>query len=139
MIETFHIHASRIQFILLASGYCMIGLLAWAYIDGWILRSCCSGLCALLILSEFLQYRDQKDLQLRLNLNENSITIKQGGQSYIYRKNKVYPARWFAILRLVGKPNNRTLFLNSDRFKSVLDYQAIRYSLIQMERSTDVA
>ena len=139
MIETFEIHTSRTQLVLMVLVYCAIGLTALTYIDGWILQSSCVGLCVLWGLSEYRYQRVQESIQLRLNPDESSITLKQGRQPYIYRKNKVYPTRWFAILRLVGKPKNRTLILNSDRFKSVQDYQSIRFSLVQMERMADVA
>ena len=139
MIETFEIHTSRTQIVLLALGYCVIGLSALVYIDDLILQISCSGLCVLLGLSECRHLRSQETIQLRLNPDQGSITLKQGGQPYFYHKNKVHPTRWFAILRLIGEPKSRTLFLISGRFKSLQDYQAIRYSLIQMERMADVA
>ncbi len=139
MTETFEIHASRTQWLLLAFGYSLIGLCALIYIDDLILQIGSSGLSVLLGLSECNRLRSQETIQLCLDPNKGSITLKQGGQPYFYRKNKVYPTRWFVILRLVDVPKSRTLFLISDRFKSLQDYQAIRYSLIKMERMADVA
>ena len=139
MTETFEITSSRTQLVLLMLGYCAIGLAALIYIDDLILKSCCSFLCVLLGLSECSRLRSQEAIQLELNPKENTICLKQNGQPYFYRKNKVYPTRWFAILRLIGEPKSRTLFLNSDRFKSVQNYQAIHYSLVQMERLSNAA
>ena len=139
MIETFEINTSRTQLVLLALGYCAIGLAALIYIDDLMLKSCCSLLCVLLGLSECSRLRSQETIQLELNSNESTICLKQNGQPYFYRKNKVYPTRWFAILRLVGEPKSRTIFLNPDRFKSVQNYQALRYSLVQMERLSNAA
>jgi hypothetical protein len=139
MTETFEINTSRTQLVLLTLGYCVIGLVALIYIDDLIFKSGCSLLCVLLGLSECSRLRSQEAIQLELNSNESTICLKQNGQPYFYHKNKVYPTRWFAILRLVGEPKIRTLFLNSDRFKSVQNYQAIRYSLVQMERMSNVA
>ena len=139
MIETFEIHASRVQLILLACCYCIASLVIFTYVDDVIIQVSGTILCVLLGLSECDRLRNEKIIQLRLNPADNSIVLEQGGQPYFFGKNKVYRTRWFAILRLVGKAENRTLFLNSDRFKTVQHYQAIRYSLLQMEPVVNVA
>ena len=139
MTETFEIHASRIQIILLAIAYNTAALIAVTHIGDLIPKMGCAMLCVLLGLSECQRLYRQQAIQLRLCPVDRSITLEQGGQSYFYCKYKVYPTRWFAILRLIDEPQSRTLFLNSDRFQSVQNYRAIRYSLIQMERAADVA
>lgn len=139
MTETFKIHASRIQAFMLLVVYCVVALINFIYIGDLIPKIASTMLCALLCLSEYQRLQNQQVIQLWLNPADHSITLEKSGQSYFYRKYKVYPTRWFAILRLIDKTESRTLFLNSDRFHSVQNYRAMRFSLIQMERVSDVA
>ena len=139
MTETFEIQASRMQIILLAIAYTVAAVIAAIYIADLIPKIGTSMLCFLLGLSECQRLHRQQTILLQLIPADHSIMLKQGGQSYFYHKYKVYPARWFAILRLIDESQSRTLFLNSDRFQSVQDYRVMRYSLIQMERVTDAA
>jgi len=77
----------------------------------------------------------QEIIKLRLDPGDKSIEFRQGEQPYFYSKYKVHQTRWFAILKLVEADKSRTLILNSDCFKSLQDYQQLRYRLRKMEQA----
>ncbi len=92
-------------------------------------------------VSALIEYRrliQQGIIRLRVNTQRSSIEIQQAGQPYSYTKYKVYQTRWFAILKLIDRQNNRTLILNSDCFESTDCYRRCRYDLRRLEGS-DVA
>lgn len=91
-------------------------------------------LVALLLLREYRALDRAPEVLLKLRYEDNSILLEQGGQTYFFGKYKVYPTRWFAILRLVDQRRDRILFLNPNRFRSVLEYQNLRYQLGRQER-----
>ena len=54
-------------------------------------------------------------------------------QSQFSAKNKVYPTRWFAILKLCYRHKNEIVMLLPDRFESLREYQDCRYILINRD------
>lgn len=97
----------------------------------------CTALAAL-ALSAFIDYRRlirHEIIRVRVDRRQARIEIQQGGQSYFYTKYKVYQTRWFAILKLIDEPNNRTLILNSDCFPSTESYRQLRFDLQRLEGS----
>ena len=94
-------------------------------------------LLALLLLLTILEIRllaRQQSLRLCLDSKRNRVQLEQGDKPQIYDKYKVYTTRWFAILHLLDSRNNRSLLLNSDRFKSSETYQDFRFYILRMAR-----
>jgi len=88
---------------------------------------------ALCAYSGHRQLIRQDIIRLRVDPVRKMIELQQGGQPYFYFKYKVYQTRWFAILRLVDQPTDRTLILNSDCCQSVACYRRLRFDLRQLE------
>ena len=100
------------QKLLLVSGLLLIGLLGWREVG---------------------RLRQAAIIELGLNLDTGRIRIVERGQTYFYNKYKVYPSRWFAILKLVNQRQSRTLILHPECFENLNDYRRLRYCLRQTE------
>ena len=139
MMKLFRIRPSRSQFQIISLAYFLIAASGIAYVpDLWI--GCLIALLSMLLwITEFRIRASREKLWMRLDLNRHSIRIEDCEQSYFYLKYKVYPARWFVILVLIGTSKNRTLVLNSDRFSSVKKYNQMRYCLAHMRSESNVA
>ena len=87
----------------------------------------------LLGIHNFHRLMSAPDLQMRLYPARGRMVLESRGQTHFYDKYKVYPARWFAILKLIDTGNNRTLFLNPARFESDSDWRGFRRELSRME------
>ena len=87
----------------------------------------------LLGLQNYWRLTRAPDLQLQLFPARGQLALEARGQTQIYDKYKVYPARWFAILKLIDTGNNRTLLLNPARFESDSDWRGFRRELSRME------
>lgn len=134
MNEQFEIKASAEQSIFIYFLYCLGLIAALIFVSSTLSLLLVLGLLLLAALYDFKHRHEQQPLSLRFNSRRNLIELEQGGQPQIYNKYKVYTTRWFAILRLSGKRKQRSLLLNSDRFKSVEAYQDFRFKLKSMEQ-----
>lgn len=132
MRQCFDIQASAAQsiFIYLLSALCFVGVII--VIESIWFLILLLALLLLLTLQETRRLASQESLRLCLDDRQNTIRLEQGGQPQIYEKYKVYTTRWFAILHLFDKPDNRSLLLNSDRFKSIEVYQDFRFGILRM-------
>ncbi len=129
MREYYELHPSPSQFAILLIAHAIVGLAAWAYLEpGWE-TSASVMLAGLLALRESRQFLGQGIVNLDVDGPDSPVAIEQDGQPYIYVKYKVYATRWFAILKLIDKGNNRTVILNPDRFESKQSYQRLRHAL----------
>lgn len=137
MRQCFDIQASAAQsvFIYLLSALCFVGVIL--VIDSIWMLILFLALLLLLTLRETRRLANQESLRLCLDERRKTIQLEQGGQPQIYKKYKVYTTRWFAILHLFDKPDNRSLLLNSDRFKSSEVYQDFRFGILRMAQQQD--
>ena len=105
--------------------YCSATLLKWSSL---------AALC-LLGFSEYRHLIRHGIIRLRIVPRHPAIELERLGQSYFYRKYKVYQTRWFAILKLTDHHNSRTLILIPDSFKSLHSYRRLRQQIRQLEHS----
>ena len=135
-MQNYHqIGTSRSQQVVQLFVHLLAAIAIYFYLTPTFLK--CSALAAL-ALSAFIDYRRlirHEIIRVRVDRGQARIEIQQGGQSYFYTKYKVYQTRWFAILRLIDEPNNRTLILNSDSFPSTESYRQLRFDLQRLEGS----
>ncbi len=134
MREYIKLHPSPSQFAILLIAHSMVGLAIWAYLEpGW-MTSTSVVLVGLLALRESRQFLEREIINLEIDGPDSPVAVEQRGQSHFYVKYKVYATRWFAILKLIDKGNNRTVILNPDRFESKQSYQRLRHALRGGER-----
>ena len=129
----FEIRPSTSQLVLLLAGHALIAVAIGFHVEPLLLKLGGIVLLCLLALRESRQLIDQGSAALNFDLSEPSIELRLQGQPYFYRKYKVYANRWFAILKLIDKPNCRTLILNPDRFTSIQSYRQLRRTLRRLE------
>jgi hypothetical protein len=126
---------SKSQFIVLLLAYFTATAMSLFYLSlPWLKWSCIGGLA----ISAHLEYRhliQNGKLRLRLVPQRQMVELMLAQQPYIFRKNKVYETRWFAILRLTDSQMNRTLILNSDCFESLECYRQCRFELRRLDNS----
>ncbi len=134
-MHEFRLGESRLQRAAVLSLYALAALVVAGYFEASSLKFASLGLLALLALRESRRIRQARDLKLALNMQAKTIRLEQAGQPYFFRKYKVYPTRWFAILSLIDQRNHRTLCLDPHRFQSPASYRHCRYLLRHMERS----
>ena len=94
---------------------------------------CAALLVWLLGIQNFRRLMRAPDQQISLFPARGQLALEARGQTHFYDKYKVYPARWFAILKLIDTGNNRTLFLNPARFESDSAWRGFRRDLSSME------
>ncbi|MDH3220169.1 MAG: hypothetical protein OEO19_11615 [Gammaproteobacteria bacterium] len=136
MQKYFDIRPSTAQLVLLLLGHGLAGLVMAIYIEPAPMTLAAVALTGLLALRESRVLMRQGYARLKPDPRGESIEFEQAGQPYFYYKYKVYATRWFAILRLIDKHQNRTLILNPDRFESIQSYRQLRYVLLSMERAS---
>ena len=134
MQEIYRIHPSNSQLGLTLGAHVVVGLALAAYVTPPWLMLASLALVGLLALRETREQLRSGVVRLKLNPGAAVIELEQGGQPYFYGKYKVYATRWFAILKLLSKYENRTLILNPDRFDSIQSYRHLRFALCQMEQ-----
>ncbi|MCP4768913.1 MAG: hypothetical protein GY875_21960 [Gammaproteobacteria bacterium] len=100
------------------------GLLKWSSL---------AALC-LYATSEHRRLIQHGIIRLRVNPGSATIEFEQRGQTYFFRKYKVYESRWFAILKLIDSQQNRTLILIPDSFSSLQSYRRLRHQIRRLER-----
>lgn len=135
MQEYFEIYPSRQQLRLLFGAHLALALLLAVYIEPLAFKLCAVGLVSLLGWREFRLGATRERLVLHCDPRVAAIALQRDGQPYFFCKYKVYETRWFAILKLDDKTENRALILNPERFDSEQSYRRLRYLLAQMERS----
>ena len=133
MHEYYEIRPSKTQLVFLLVSHALLALAIIFYLQPGLLKLSGLALMLLLAIRESRCLIRQEIIKLRLDPVGASIELEQGGQPYFYSKNKVYQARWFAILKLINEQQSRTLILNPDRFDSIHCYRRLRYRLRQME------
>lgn len=139
MNEQYEIHPSNSQAILLLLLLALAAITALICIDSKLLSLIYLGAVLLLTVTEIRHTRQAEVMRLILNIGDESIILEQGGQPYFYVKYKVYPTRWFAILKLFDQQKTKTLILNPERFKSPQAYRSCRYRLLELERVAHAA
>ena len=133
MQETDRIYPSRVVFVLSLAAHALIALALLVYVEPGLLRYGGVILVLLFIVRECALWRRQTSFALGIDPRRRSITLLSGGQPYFQGKYKVYANRWFAILKLIGKRNNRTLILHRLRFDSDRSYRNLRFALVDRE------
>ncbi len=134
-MHEFSLGESRLQRAAVLSLYALATLMVAVYIEASLLKFALLCMLPLLALRESRRIRRVPDLKLALIMQAKTIRLEQDGQPYFFRKYKVYPTRWFAILSLIDQRNHRTLCLDPHRFQSPASYRHCRFLLRQMERS----
>ncbi len=134
-MHVFRLDESRLQHQALLAMHALATVMIAAYVEASLLKYSLLFLLLLLAWLEARRFRRARGVELALNVQAGTIRLEQGGQPYFFRKYKVYPTRWFAILSLVDQGHHRTLCLDPHRFQSVACYRHCRYLLWQMERS----
>lgn len=135
MQEYFEIRPSARQLRLLFGAHLALALPLAIYVEPLPFKLCAVALVVLLGWREFRLGANRERLVLHCDPRAATIGLQRDGQPYFYFKYKVYGTRWFAILKLDGKTENRTLILNPERFDSEQSYRRLRYLLARMERS----
>ena len=134
-MHEFRLDESRLQHHAVLAMHALATAMIAVYLEASLLKYSLLGLPLLLAWLEARRFRRAPGIKLALNLQAATIRLEQGGQPYFFRKYKVYPTRWFAILSLVDQRYHRTLCLDPHRFQSVASYRHCRFLLRQMERS----
>jgi len=127
------IDPSRVLVAITLGGHLLVALAIALYVDSAPLMLGGIGLIVLLGWRESEYLRRQPPLELSVDPRGRSIVLEQCGQSHFYAKYKVYATRWFAILRLIDKPESRNLILHSERFQSTREYRHLRLALTGTE------
>ncbi|MDJ0779904.1 MAG: hypothetical protein QNJ85_18695 [Gammaproteobacteria bacterium] len=135
MAQIYLIRASRLEAWLIAFTAAAGGLILLAYLDLDLYALCAVLLLWLLGGHYFHRLAQASDLRLQFLPARAGMALEACGQTHFYNKYKVYPARWFAILKLIDTGNNRTLFLNSARFESDSAWRGFRRELTVMENA----
>ena len=136
MQQTYEIRPSSSQHFFLLVTHGLAAAAIYIYLEPtWLKLAALAAVC-LLTLCESRCLIQQENIKLRLDPGDKSIEYRQGKQPYFYRKYKVYPTRWFAILKLVDADKSRTLILNPDCFNSLESYRQLRFQLRQMEQAS---
>ena len=138
MQEYYRIHPSRVLFGLSLAAHGLIALAISVYVDSNPLKYGGMALVLLFAWRECAGWIRQRSFSLGFDPHSQSITLVRAGQPYFQGKYKVYPNRWFAILKLIDKPKNRTLILHRLRFDTDRSYRHLRFALAQEVRK-DVA
>ncbi len=134
MHEYHEVRVSRSFLITLAAGNVVAALTIYFCFPAGLLKwSSLAALC-LYAICEYRRLIQQGIIRLRVNPGRATIEFEQRGKPYIYRKYKVYETRWFAILKLIDRQQNRTLILIPDSFSSLQSYRRLRYQIRQLER-----
>lgn len=133
MHEYYEIRPSKRQLVFLLLSHALLALAIIFYLQPGLLKLASLALVLLFAIRESRSLIRQEIIKLRLDTVGASVELEQGGQPYFYSKNKVYQARWFAILKLINEQQSRTLILIPDRFDSIQSYRRLRYRLRQME------
>ncbi len=134
-MHEFRLDESRLQHRAVLAMYALAALMIAAYVETSILKYSLLGLLPLLAWRESRRIRRARGVKLALNMQAGTIRLEQGGQPYFFRKYKVYPTRWFAILSLIDQRHYRALCLDPHRFQTAASYRHCRFLLQQMERS----
>ena len=134
-MHEFRLGESRLQHRALLAMHALAATTIAAYVELSLLKLSLLALLLLLAWREARRFRRARGVQLALNMQAGTIRLGQVGQPYFFSKYKVYPTRWFAILRLIDQRTNRTLCLDPQRFESAASYRHCRFLLRQMERS----
>ena len=134
MHEYHQVRTSKSFLITLAAGHVVAALTIYFCFPAGLLKW--SGLAALCLYAvcEYRRLIQHGNIRLRVNPGRATIEFEQRGQPYIYRKYKVYETRWFAILKLIERQQNRTLILIPDSFSSLKSYRRLRHQIRQLER-----
>ena len=118
---------------MLGALYALAGLSWLVGVHPLWLGACGLALAGLLAWREIGRLRQAPTLCLTLDYRRDGITLQQQDQPYFFSKYKVYPCRWFAILKLVEQSKTRTLILNPDSFDSPREYRNLRHAIYRME------
>ena len=113
--------------------YALCASVALVWFEPSWLSVAAASLCALFAWQDYRSWSNDVEVVLGLDPKRRRILVERSGQPYFFAKYKVYPTRWFAILKLVDSQQNRTLFLKPDRFASARSYRDCRFTLRRME------
>ena len=125
----YEVKPSKTQATLLAGSYALAAITWCLALETGMIQFAGVALCALLGLRESSGMLCASPYRLRIDRDRRGIVYEAAGQTYFYAKYKVYPSRWFAILKLIDETNSMTLILRPDSFNRLADYQNLRYEL----------
>ena len=125
----YEIKPSNDQALLLVSLYVSAALAWWLAAEPGLLLAGVELLILLLGLRATRQLLSAPRSQLRLLDSNSGVALTIGEQTHFFAKYKVYPSRWFAILKLIDQSKTRTLILNPDCFNTATDYRNLRFEL----------
>ncbi len=130
---TYQIKPSYDQALLLAAVYLSAAIAWWLVLEPGLFLVGIELLVLLLGVRDIRRLLDAQRSRLRLLGSGRGIELAVGEQTHFFPKYKVYPSRWFAILKLVNESKTMTLILNPDCFNTVTDYRNLRYELSASE------
>ncbi len=113
--------------------YLCCALVVFVWLESAWLGGCAASLCGLFALYDARAWLRARECLLTLDAQGSRIALEQAGQPYFFTKYKVYPTRWFAILKLNDSRKTRTILLTPNRFDSPQRYHDCRFTLRQME------
>ena len=133
MGQIYLIHASRLEAGLYLGLSIASALVLAAYIELDLYGVSAVVLLLLFGAQRYLALTREPELRLQLFGGSGQVALQQCGQTHFYMKYKVYPTRWFAILKLIDSGYSRTLFLNPARFDSDADWRNCRREIARLE------
>lgn len=135
MQKFFELRPSRSELATVRTILLLAAFLALIYVDPGISQCLFLLAIVILIVGETQAATNGKSFYLVFDGKLCGIVDARGQQPYFSSKNKVYPCRWFAILKLYNRHKNRIEILFPDRFISIQAYQECRYLLSRLQDS----
>ena len=133
MPRFFKLKPSRTELCAIYALLVLATSLVWTYIDYPLLRVIYSLAIVTLAVAETNLFRLAGPVYLCIDGNHCGVVNETPNQPHFSAKNKVYPNRWFAILKLCYRHKNEIVMLLPDRFESLREYQDCRYLLINRD------
>ena len=131
----FELRRSRTEWLAVCFMLGVAALVALVYLNPGLVQSIYLLAIAMLGIGEYRCASQMRVEYLILDRDRCGTASDPSQQPYFYYKYKVYPCRWFAILKLYDRHINRTEILFPDRFKSLQAYQQCRYLLTRLHDS----
>ena len=133
MQHIYRVKPSKYQALVLASIYFSAAIVWWLVLEPDPFLLAVELLILLLGARDIRRLLDTPPARLCLLGPGQGIELAVGEQTHFFSKFKVYPSRWFAILKLIDESKSTTLILNPDCFNTVADYRNLRYELSASE------
>ena len=134
MQRQFQILPSRLELTAILLTLALAASIALIYVEQILVQVFYLAGIALLAFAECRRLGKEKPFWLGVDTTASKLCLTSDGQPYFYIKYKVYRSRWFAILKLIDRRNNRTVILYPDCFNSLQAYRDCRFLLNRLER-----